>query len=98
MDLEERLHKGSRAREILENEVFAEAFTQIEQELVTQWTESPARDADGRERLWTYLQMLRKVKATLVSTMETGKLAKQELEHQRKLKDRLRDGWNSLTA
>ena len=95
--IEERIHAGGRAREVLENEAFQAAFAEIEQELVKQWTESPARDADGRERLWTYLQMLRKVRATLESTMQTGKLAKQELERRRTMKERMRDGWASFS-
>jgi len=98
MEIEERLHKGSRAKEVLENEEFIAAFSMIEQELVTQWTESPARDQDGREKLWQFLQMLRKVRSTLETTMQTGMLAKKELEHRETVRDRLRNGWRSLTA
>lgn len=81
MTLEERLHAGSRAKEVLENEQFQAAFQAIETEIITQWKNSPARDRDGRESLWTYLSLLNKVQAHLKSVMETGKLAELEREH-----------------
>ncbi len=97
MTLEQRLHSGSRAKEVLENEEFRAAFEAVEKEIIEQWTNSPARDQAGRESLWTYLMLLRKVKKQLESTLETGKLAELELQHKRTVSERLRDGWNSLT-
>lgn len=90
MTLEQRLYLGDRAKEVLENEAFVAAFEAIEQEVIEQWTNSPARDADGREKLWSYLHLLRKVKAQLTTTLETGKLAKLDLQHQQSLSERLR--------
>lgn len=92
MSLEERVHKGTRAKEILENEVFAEAFNQIEQEVIEQWKLSPARDEAGREKLWIYHQLLQRVRKQLESTMETGKLAELDLQHQRSILSRVRSG------
>jgi hypothetical protein len=88
--LEQRLHAGSRAKEVLENEAFTAAFEAIEQEVIDQWTNSPARDQDGREKLWAYLHLLKKVRTHLTSTLETGKLAQIELQHQQSLRDRAR--------
>lgn len=95
--LEQRLYSGDRAREVLENEAFINAFDSIEQEIINQWKQAPARDAEGREKLWAYLHLLSKLKAQLTQTLETGKLAMLELEHQRSIKQRMRDGWASLT-
>ena len=89
MTLEERLHDGSRAKEILENEVFTKSFEAIEKEITEQWISSPARDAEGREKCWQYLMILKKVMANLVSTMESGKLAEIELNHKRTMLERL---------
>lgn len=97
MTLEERLYNGDRAKEVLENEQFIAAFESIEQEIIDQWKTAPARDAEGREKLWTYLHLLQKVRTCMTNTLETGKLAKLELEHQRSLRQRVRDGWASLT-
>src|SRR5689334_3105216 len=95
--IEQRLHDGSRAKEILENEQFQASFAAVEQEIIETWTNSPARDSTGREALWTYLHLLRKVKTHLQTTLETGKLAEIELNHKRNMLDRLKDGWDSLT-
>lgn len=96
MNIEQRIYNGDRAKEVLENEAFQQAFEDIEQEVTKQWMESPARDAEGREKLWQYLMMLRKVKAQLQTTLDTGKLAKMELDHKRSLADRLKGGMTSL--
>ena len=91
MTEEQRLYLGDRAKEVLENEAFSGAMEQIEKDIIEQWTTSPARDAAGRESLWTYLCLLRKLKANLQTTLETGKLARIELEHKRTMRERLRD-------
>lgn len=97
MTLEERLYLGDRAREVIENEAFIAAFEATEKEVFEQWSNSPARDSTGRELLWQYLSMLRKVKANLQTTLETGKLAQLELRHQRTMADKAR-GWLSSVA
>ena len=97
MTLEERLYLGDRAREVIENEAFIAAFEATEKEVVDQWMQSPARDQDGREKLWQYLSMLRKVKANLQTTLETGKLAQLELQHKRTMAEKAR-GWLSSVA
>ena len=92
--LEQRLYLGDRAREVIENEVFVDAFEQIQKEVIEQWTNSPARDEAGRERLWTYLQMLKRLQAQLQQTMESGQLARLDLEHKRGLMDKAKSLWN----
>ena len=88
--LEQRLFDGDQAKLVLENEAFAAAFDATEAEVTEQWKNTPARDQDGREKLWQYLMMLRKVKAHLTTTLETGKLARIELEHKQTLFDQAR--------
>lgn len=91
--LEQKMYDGARAKDVLENESFLWAFESTEQELIELWKSSPARDAEGREKLFLMLQMLNKVKQTLTSRMETGKLAKLELEHKRNLAARIKEVW-----
>ena len=95
--LEQRLFEGDQARLVLDNEAFVAAFDATEKEVIEQWTNTPARDAAGRESLWQYLMILRKVKANLTTTMETGKLAQIELQHKQTLADKAR-GWLSRAA
>lgn len=91
MTIEKRIYDGSRAKEVLDNEVFQQVFADIEQELTQAWMNSPQRDVEGREKLFTSITMLKKVKACLIGSMETGMLASKELEHQRTLQSRLSD-------
>lgn len=87
--LEERIYDANRAKEVLENPAFEGAFGLIEQELVDAWKTSPQRDEEGRQRIFVALTMLRRVKASLQTTLETGKLAMKELEHKQSLAQRL---------
>lgn len=89
--IETRLSEGSSAKEVLDNPQFQAAFTAIETEITQQWTNSPARDTEGREKCWQYLMLLKKVQTHLQSTLETGKLAQIELQHRQTIAERLRD-------
>ena len=86
--IEQRIYDGDRAREVLDNEQFKLAFDAITAEIIEQWKQAPARDAAGRESLWTMLKLAERLKLALSSTLDTGKLAKAELERQRTLKER----------
>jgi hypothetical protein len=86
--LEERIYDGNRARECLENEQFNWAFESIEQELTNAWRTSPARDEEGREKIYLMLQLLTKLKTTITQSLETGKLADLDLQHKKTLMDR----------
>lgn len=94
--IEQRMYHGDRAKEVLENEAFQAVFADIEQEVMTQWTNSPARDVEGREKLYTYLMLLRKVKTCLHTSLDTGKLATLDLQHKQSLADRAKGliGWD----
>ena len=101
MELEQRIYNGDRAREVLENPAFAQAFEQIDQEFYEQWKTSPIRDHEGREELFRMQTLLGKLRLTLEATMTDGKLARQHLDHMQKLaaKDRAQGidttGWTS---
>lgn len=82
----EEMSKGAQVRAMLEHPLFAAAFAELEQELITQWRNNPELSEAGREKAWMMLQMLDRVKANLISYVETGHLAELELrskkEHQ----------------
>jgi hypothetical protein len=88
MELESKVRRGVRAKEILESDIFLGAFADIKQEILEQWEQSPARDAEGREKLYLMLAMLAKVQAALTRVMDSGKLAQAELGHQRSQEER----------
>lgn len=91
--IEQRIYDGNRAKEVLENESFKWAFESIQEELTETWKNSPARDAEGREKIYLAIQILKKLQACLVSSLETGKLAEMELNHKRTLLDRAKEIW-----
>lgn len=96
--LEQRLYDGNRAREVLENEAFQQVFVDIESEVIESWKNSPVRDQEGREKIWQYLTLLKKVQAHLTTTLETGKLAQLDLQHKQSLFDRAKAGISSMSG
>ena len=79
MDNERDILRGQQAKELLEHPLLAEAFTTLEQEILSEWQNSPARDIEGREKLWMMLKLAQRVKSALETLVDTGKLAKHQL-------------------
>lgn len=90
--LVQEIDRGRQAQELLEHELMQEAFKTIRETYLSQWEASPARDTEGRERIWTYLKQLEQLKAHLQSVLETGKMATQ----QRSIMERMKTGVRSL--
>lgn len=88
--LEQRIYDGDQARLVLENEAFAAAFADIRKEIVAQWTNSPARDQEGREKLHLMLKLSDKLEATLRLSLEDGKMAALELQQKQSMLERAR--------
>ena len=80
MELNEQMHRGHRASELLENTLLQDALNAIEREVVEQWTACPARDAEGKEALWQLMKTAQKFRAILSGYVETGKLASENLK------------------
>lgn len=76
MDHEQDVLRGRQAAELLEHPMLLEAFAALESEVMEQWKSSPARDEEGRERLWLMLRLSEKVKAHLTNLITTGRMAK----------------------
>lgn len=91
MELEERINRGVKAREILDSEIYLEAYDTLRQEIIDQWQQSPARDVEGREKLYLMLGIIDKLRATMQTIMESGKLAQLELNHKLTLIEQAKD-------
>ena len=89
--MSEKIYNGQRAKDVLENEMFKWAMNLVREEVKVQWESSPARDQEGREKLWVMLQMCNKLEATLQTILETGKLEELELSRKRSMLERLKD-------
>lgn len=86
--LDERVYDGDQAYLVLQNSAFQAALNDIETEIMEQWKQSPARDPEGREKLWQLLKLAGKLRANLQTRLETGKLAKLEIAHNQTLAER----------
>ena len=86
--LETEVERARQAREITEHPLWAEAFDAYRKRLMDEWAASPARDTDGREKLWLMVKTASAVERHLAEILETGKLASIKLEQKRSLLDR----------
>ena len=81
--------RGLRAQAILDDALVGEAFAAIEQECIAEWRRAPARDVEGRERIWLMLKLAERLKAHFDSVVTSGKLAGEriaQLEKARRLR------------
>jgi hypothetical protein len=90
-DLQRRVWEGQKASEVLDNEQYKLAYETVEQELLEKWKSSPVRDAEGREKLFLMLTMLSKVQQAMNSVLETGKVAKADLNYKQSIADRVKE-------
>lgn len=80
--LDQRIYEAAKAREVLDNEAFQAAFDDIRKEYTEAWMTSPARDQEGREKLYLMLQLTNKLQATLTGMLADGKQAQIQREHE----------------
>lgn len=78
--LEANIRRGTRAKELLSDELFNEAWNSYEQQLTTAWMESLPSQEREREHIYVALAILRRVKANLHDILNTGEIAERELD------------------
>lgn len=71
---------GDKARSVVQNEAYAEAFKCIHDVYTQAFINTAADESDKRERAYMAIRMLDEVQANLESMMDKGKLAKQHLD------------------
>lgn len=91
MSLQNEAQRGEMARQVIENEVYAEAYTLLEQEITRAWRDS--KDAAEREELHRALRSLVKVQKVLESTMNSGKVAAATLQAEKSRAQRILDSF-----
>ena len=80
MDLQKQISRGQQAKDILENPLLQDSLKAIRNKLDTEWKNSPLRDVEGREKIFFLVKAIDELEAMLISEMETGKLASQQLK------------------
>lgn len=96
MQLLNEMDRGQQAKDLLEHPLMLEAFETIRQTYLTQWENSPARDVEGREKIWTYLKQLDSLKAHLTSVIQTGLMAKEQYSLMERMKEGMKAGARSV--
>ena len=88
MTPEEALSRAEQARQIFENPVCAQTLDFMEREIMEQWTACPIRDFEAREALWRMAVTTRKFRELLRGTMESGKLAADQIRQRQSFADK----------
>ncbi len=78
MTPEQEKQRTELAKNVLDNPVFQDAIKQIKQELYGEFLNSPARDSEGREKIYLMGKMFDLLLVNIKSVMETGKLNKKQ--------------------
>jgi len=71
---------GDKARSVVENEAFKEAFKCIHEAYTQAFINTAEDESAKRERAYMAIRMLEEVEAQLTSMMDKGKLGKQHLD------------------
>jgi len=71
---------GDKARSVVENEAFKEAFKCIHDVYTQAFINTAEDESAKRERAYMAIRMLEEVEAQLTSMMDKGKLGKQHLD------------------
>jgi hypothetical protein len=78
--LQNAINRGQRAEAMLKDDLLKETLDTLERDYIAAWRQSPARDTDGRERLWQAVQVVGKMRDHLVTVLNNGKLAQRQLD------------------
>jgi len=76
----EEIVKGDEAERILESEVFKHALESVRKGVVDAMSTSPMGDEKTHNRLVIALQLINQVEKNLKTVMQTGKMAKIQIE------------------
>lgn len=71
------ISRGESAKAVLENEAFQLAFDTLTNDLTTKWQNSPAKDAEGREKVYLMLVLIKAVRVNLESLILSGRMAQE---------------------
>lgn len=82
MELSEEVQRGDMATAVLENPIYAESWESVRNGIIAAWENAPIRDKEGQNELKLMLKVLTDVRKTVEQTMQTGKLARIQIEQE----------------
>lgn len=79
MTPEEALRRANEAGRLFNDPTLTETLNVMEKDVMEAWISCPVRDTEGREELWRLIKTTRKFRDLLRGTMESGKLAADQI-------------------
>jgi hypothetical protein len=70
------LQREEKANNLLNNELFQEAFEVLRKDLMDRWSASGSTELEARESIWLAMRLLDKIHGHLTSIVETGHMNK----------------------
>jgi len=74
--------REARAKSLLSDELFNEAFTTLETDIKDTWYRTSLNDTEAREQAWLSLRLLERIRLHLTSIIESGDMARKLSKHQ----------------
>ena len=69
-------HREERAKNLLSNPLFNEAFDVLKEDLMNRWEASGSAELEARESIWLAMRLLDKLHGHIKSIVETGHMNK----------------------
>ena len=69
-------YREEKAKNLLSNELFNEAFEVIRKDLMNRWSASGSTELEARESIWLAMRLLDKLYGHITSIVETGHMNK----------------------
>ena len=69
-------HREERAKNLLQNELFNEAFDVLRKDLMDRWNASGSSELEARESIWLAMRLLDRLYGHINSIVETGHMNK----------------------
>ena len=70
------LQREEKAQNLLNNELFQEAFEVLRKDLMDRWSASGSTELEARESIWLAMRLLDKLYGHIQSIVETGHMNK----------------------
>ena len=68
--------REGKAKQLLENPLFNEAFEVLREDLTSRWNASGSTEVEARESIWLAMRLLDKIHGHITSIVETGHMSK----------------------
>jgi len=84
MTLEKDAEVGRQAEMLLESPIYKDSLSAVRSAIVETWEKCPVRDTEAQHELKLMLKLLKDLEANINHVATTGKLAKLQIEQERR--------------